>query len=484
MQLAQYIRMSTVLQQDSPDTQKSIIKEYCDRQGHVVARTYEDSALSAGSMEKRDALIEMIMDAEKHLFEGVIIYKYDRVFRNLGEQIVTLKKLQKYGIKIIAVADPNSDGASGELITNILGAVNQFERQLTGERIYDKNRKLAKEGRWTGSGIDPTGYRYDHETKELVIIEDEAETVKTIFDLYLEYKSITRVVDILHEMDIKTKTGLNWNNVSVHAILTNPLYAGKRRWGFYKPGRKGKNRNCEVFDGNHEAIVSLETFQKVQEVLRGNRLHTSGRNGRIYLLGGLMRCSLCGGVVASQYKTHLGKDVYYCKERYTQHKDFCQGWHRVAYRIENAVYAALIKNIKTELTDWDRSTPESSKLDKNKQTKKKLAMIESKLLRQIEMYEEGIIDKETFNIRRLKTLREKEQLEKDLQQKNTSLVDNKTLELIHDFERFWNEADTSERKEILKLFIHIIHTDGHSARIEFINIGLPWWETEAEVPVN
>lgn len=484
MQLAVYIRMSTDKQEDSPETQLKIIQEYCQKNGHeLIKKPYQDLAKSGGSMEKRNALIELIMDAEKHLFEGVIVYKYDRVFRNLGEQIVTLKKLQKHNIKMIAVADPNSDGASGELITNILGAVNQFERQLTGERIYDKNRRLAKEGKWTGSGIDPTGYRYDRELKELVIVSDEAETVRAIFDLYLEYKSITRVVDMLHEMDRKTKTGLDWHNISVHAILTNPLYAGRRRWGFYKPGG-GKNRGCEVFDGNHEAIVAPETFQKVQEVLRVNRLHTSGRSGRIYLLGGLLRCSLCGGVVASQYKTHLSKDVYYCKERYTQHKDFCRGWHRVGYRIENAVYNALIKNINKIESAKGEIGSRISAPDKGKVIEKKLAAIEAKLLRQIEMYEDGDIDKETYKARRTKALREKEQLEREIQQNGPPAVDTKALELLDDMEELWAEANTRERKELLKLLIHIIHTDGHSARIEFMSLGLPGWETEVEIRIE
>jgi site-specific DNA recombinase len=485
MQLAQYIRMSTALQTDSPETQKSIIKEYCERNGHIIVRSYEDEAVSAGSIEKREALIEMIMDAEKKLFEGIVIYKYDRAFRNLAEQVAVFSKLRKHNIKVIAAADPNSEGASGELIVNILGAVNQFERQLTGERIYDKNRELKKKGRWTGSGIDPFGYQYDKEKKQLLVVEKEAEIVKFAYQKYLELKTVQSVVEALQNAGHKSKTGIDWSNDRVHAMLTNPLYTGRHRWGFLKPGKHGKNRNCEVFEGQHEAIISLETYEKVQETLRHNRTYKNPTSGRIYLLGGLIRCSLCGGPAVAHWKDHLKKPIYLCKDRYNYGKSHCQGWHKMAYKIEDAVYKALIENINNiNLLNWDRQDSAQA-IDHKAQIEKKLKTVEAKLLRQIEMREEGDITKEDFKIRRAKTLKEKEELERELflQQQGGSFNDD-MVKALKGLEDLWDDIDAEGKREILRQFIHVIHSNGLAVKIEFKNLGFKGWVLEMEMPIK
>jgi len=485
MQLAQYIRMSTALQVDSPETQKSIIKEYCERNSHIIVKSYEDEAISAGSIEKRGALIEMIMDAEKHLFEGIVIYKYDRAFRNLAEQVAVFSKLRKYNVKVIAAADPNSDGASGELIVNILGAVNQFERQLTGERIYDKNRELKKKGRWTGSGIDPFGYQYNKETKQLLVVEKEAEIVKFAYQKYVELRTVKNVVEALQSAGHKSKTGIEWSSDRVHAMLINPLYTGRHRWGFLKPGKHGKNRNCEVFEGQHEAIISLEAYDKVQEIMRHNRTHTNAPSGRIYLLSSLIRCSLCGGPAIANFKTHLKKPIYLCKDRYNYGKNHCHGWHKMAYKIEAVVYKALIENInKIDLFGWDRQD-KAPAVDHKVQIEKKLKTVEAKLLRQIEMREEGDITKEDFKIRRAKTLKEKEELERELLlQQEGGFFDENVVKVLQSLEDLWNDIGTKDRREILRQFIHIIHSDGLTAKVEFKNLGFKGWVLEAEMPIK
>jgi site-specific DNA recombinase len=480
MQLAQYVRMSTVLQSDSPETQKSIIREYCEKNGHAIVKTYEDDAVSGGSMDKRGALIEMIMDAEKRLFEGIVIYKYDRAFRNLEEQVFVFKRLKKHNIKIIAVADPGSEGASGELIINILGAVNQFERQLTGERIYDKRRKMAKEGRWTGSGSDPFGYHYDKQTKKLVVIPEEADTVRLIFDLYLKEKAINKVVDILYALGKKTKTGKDWSTRSVHQLLIHPLYIGKLRWGYLKPGRTGRNNQCEIFDGKHEAIITEEVFCRAAELLAQNKRFSSNYSKSNSLLSGLLKCSICGGSAVSNYLLERKKIVYYCKDKYAFHKGYCRGWHRMAYKLEGVVYEALNSNIKKTVVGLKGQNTQPAK---NINIEKRIATINSKLARQIEMYEEGIIDKETFKARRLKALMEKEQLEKQLK-KEENAINPDLPNAIESFEDTWKDIGIRAKRELLRTFIQNIYTDGFQIKIEFADLGMPGWELETEVPVK
>ena len=483
MQLAAYIRMSTDRQEDSPETQKSIIQEYCKKNGHVVVRTYIDSGISGGSMDKRSSLLELLMDAESKFFEGVVVYKYDRAFRNLGEQIATLQKLKKLGVKVVAVADPAADGAGGELIVNILGAVNQFERQLTGERIYHKNRELAKKGKWTGSGIQPFGYHYDKEEKKLNVVPGEASVVKMIFDLYLKHKSLARVSDILWAEEIKTKLGNTWTATQVRELLINPIHAGRIRFGYLKPNRSGKNRNCESFPAEHEAIIDDETFKKANELLVFNRKGTNRTESGWYLLSGILRCLKCGGPAVANYIIKLGKEIYRCADAYRISLEYCAGWTKVGTKIYNVTYALMLENIRGSNIE-DNYPDDSLKTDQTQpqSMERRLSAIEQKLLRQVDLYEEGHITKDTYQKKRQQALKEKEAVLEQMKENKTP-VNAEVLSVLDNFETIWEEADTEIKRALLKTLIECVYTDGRIVQVSFIDLGIPGWKQQGVKPL-
>lgn len=478
MQLAAYIRMSTDRQEDSPETQKSIIQEYCKKNGHVVVRTYVDSGISGGSMDKRSSLLELLMDAESKLFEGVVVYKYDRAFRNLGEQIATLQKLKKIGVKVMAVADPSADGAGGELIVNILGAVNQFERQLTGERIYHKNRELAKKGKWTGSGIQPFGYHYDKEEKKLNVVPEEAAVVKRIFDLYLQHKSLARVSDILWAEGIKTKLGNTWTATQIRELLINPIHVGRIRFGYLKPNRSGKNRNCESFPAEHEAIIDDETFKKANALLLNNRKGTNRTESGWYLLSGMLRCLKCGGPSVANYIIKLGKEVYRCADAYRISLEYCSGWNKVGTKIYNAVYAMVLENIKGShieeyaQIDLSREGEHAQQSSQSEVMERRLNAIEQKLLRQVDLYEDGHITRDVYLKKRQQVLKEKEAVLEQMKENKTP-VNSEVISVLNNFETIWEEADTEIRRALLKTLIECVHTDGRIVQVSFFTLPNP-----------
>jgi site-specific DNA recombinase len=483
MHLAAYIRMSTDRQEDSPETQKSIIKEYCKKNGHVVTRTYIDSGISGGSMDKRSALLELLMDAESKLFEGVVVYKYDRAFRNLGEQIATLQKLKRLGVKVMAVADPAADGAGGELIVNILGAVNQFERQLTGERIYHKNRELAKKGKWTGSGIQPFGYHYDKEEKKLNVVPEEAAVVKRIFDLYLEHKSLARVSDILWAEGIKTKLGKTWTATQIRELLINPIHIGKIRFGYLKPNRSGKNRNCESFPAEHDPIIDEETFKKANALLQSNRKGTNRTESGWYLLSGMLRCLKCGGPAVANYVIKLGKEMYRCADAYRISLEYCAGWNKVGTKIYNVTYSLILDNIRgSNIEEYYRNDSIQVDQPQSGVLERRLNAIEQKLLRQVDLYEDGHITKDVYLKKRQQVLKEKEAV-LDQMKENMTPVDAGLISVLDNFETIWEEADTEIRRAILKTLIECVHTDGRIVQVSFIDFGIPGWKLQGVKPL-
>jgi hypothetical protein len=155
----------------------------------------------------------------------------------------------------------------GRLTLNVLLSFAQFERELASERVRDKVAASRKKGKWTG-GTVPLGY--DAKDKKLVINKAEAETVRTIFRLYLELKSFGKLVAELDRRKIVTKRrdtkvakyngGIPFTYGPLAYFLKNRLYVGEMHHG-------GK-----WFKGEHQAILDRPTFERVQDLLKSNRI--------------------------------------------------------------------------------------------------------------------------------------------------------------------------------------------------------------------
>ena len=147
-----------------------------------------------------------------------------------------METFDRKGISFVSVTQSfNTTNSMGKLTLNILLSFAQFEREVTGERIRDKIPASKKKGMWM-SGIVPLGY--DVIEKKLLPNPEEAKTINYIFESYLQVKSIAK-----------------WTNSMLGRVLRNPVYIGKIH-------HKGN-----VYDGEHEAVISEELFNEVQELL-------------------------------------------------------------------------------------------------------------------------------------------------------------------------------------------------------------------------
>src|SRR5581483_10064080 len=171
-------------------------------------------------------------------------------------------------ISFVAVTQQfNTTTSMGRLTLNILLSFAQFERELASERVRDKIAASRKKGMWTGGSV-PLGY--DTKNKKLVINKTEAETIRTIFRLYLELKSFGGLVAELDRRKIITKRrktkvakyqgGIPFTYGPLAYFLKNRIYIGEVHHG-------GK-----WFKGEHEPILDRQTFDQVQELLKSNRI--------------------------------------------------------------------------------------------------------------------------------------------------------------------------------------------------------------------
>src|SRR2546430_13161368 len=204
-------------------------------EGWVLARTrYDDGGFSGGNIE-RPALQRLLADIREGRIDIIIVYKVDRLTRSLADFARLVGIFDAQGVSFVSVTQQfNTTSSMGRLTLNVLLSFAQFEREVTGERIRDKIAASQKKGMWMGGWV-PIGY--DRKDRTLIINEDEAKTVRTIFELFLELKNVRKVQAELARLKLTTKPypistgkmlgGLPFSRGHIYRILSNPLYIGQ-----------------------------------------------------------------------------------------------------------------------------------------------------------------------------------------------------------------------------------------------------------------
>lgn len=255
--IAIYVRVSTLEQAEnnwSIEGQMNEIRKYCDGKGYRVVRIYKDLGYSAKSIE-RPGLQKLLDHAIQRKFQGVIVWRYDRLSRDKVDFPALFHFFQKLNIQVESVNEPMNDGSPmSEFIVMILGLISDLERKTFRMRS-DMGKKTRAENGFYMASMPPLGFSFDRNTGHLEINEEEASIVKTIFEKYLEHESLFYVKNYLHDNDIATKRGGKWHQNTVKCILKNRVYLGEYKY-----------KNIIT---HHEGlrIVSEELFENTQAKL-------------------------------------------------------------------------------------------------------------------------------------------------------------------------------------------------------------------------
>src|SRR5215469_5344337 len=173
---------------------EAFIKSQHGEGWRLVRGAYDDGGFSGGTME-RPALQRLLADIRERLVDVVVVYKVDRLTRSLADFVKMVELFDAHAVSFVAVTQQfNTTSSMGRLTLNVLLSFAQFEREVTGERIRDKIAASKRKGMWMG-GVPPLGY--DLRERRLVVNKAEAETVRLIFRLYLELKTVRRVQEEL-----------------------------------------------------------------------------------------------------------------------------------------------------------------------------------------------------------------------------------------------------------------------------------------------
>lgn len=301
MKIGAYIRVSTAHQVDkeSIPSQKNMITSYARAMFQTDEKdiTYYIDAGFSGKNTKRPRYNELLRDIEAGKINIVIVYKIDRVSRNLLDFASFIDNLKKYEVKFISLSE-NFDTSSimGQAMLKMLMLFAEMERGLTAERVMSISKDIVSRGGHLGA---PTAYGYDYDkvTKKYTINAPESETVKNIFRFAAEGKSTTWISGYLNDNNVKTKRGGVWTSTTVHHILKNPAYKGWYVWNRQRTGRSKTKAKSEWITnkGFFDVIIPEAEWDAVQEKLK-ERQHGKNtvRAAHTHLLSRIVCCGECG----------------------------------------------------------------------------------------------------------------------------------------------------------------------------------------------
>jgi len=303
---------------------------------------YDDGGFTGANID-RPALQQLIKDIQEHKINCVVVYKVDRLSRSLTDFAKLLEFFDKNNVTFVSVTQHfNTNSSMGRLTLNILLSFAQFERELISERTKDKMSAARKKGRWLG-GVPMLGYTVNKEDNTLVIVPKEAETVREIFALYLQYRSPLELARILNKRGVVTKMhhfetgkvrgGKVFSKANLIYMLRNHTYVGKVQYG------------GELYDGLQKGIVSQEIFDKVQRLLVEHRVkrHCPNNTGDASLLRHVLWCANCKERLIPTYSSkHNVKYRYYvCRNAQTKGYDACPTKSIGAQDMDNAVISKV-----------------------------------------------------------------------------------------------------------------------------------------------
>lgn len=305
MNIAAYCRVSTDKedQLNSLETQKEFFLEYTKRTGDNLIKLYADEGISGTKIKNRKEFQRMLADAEKGLFDMVVVKDISRFARNTVDLLQSVRKLKALGIETQFLTANMTSMGNSEFVLTIFGALAQEESANTSKRIKFGKKMNAEKGR-----VPNIVYGYDKTIGDyfnLSINEQEAKVIRQMYKWYTEEGfGGAKIANMLNERGIKTKRGNNWSQNSVCRILTNDIYTGKIINGkeeiadFLTGQRKEKDESEWLVTVRPELrIIDDETFDKAQEILKGRHDSfklTHERQSNKYLFSTLIKCKDCG----------------------------------------------------------------------------------------------------------------------------------------------------------------------------------------------
>ena len=483
MNIAAYCRVSTDKedQLNSLEAQKEFFAEYTKRTGDNLIRLYADEGISGTKIKNRKEFLHMMSDAERGLFDMVVVKDISRFARNTVDLLQNIRKLKALGIETQFLTANMTSMGNSEFVLTIFGALAQEESANTSKRVKFGKKMNAEKGR-----VPNIVYGYDKTIGDyfnLAINEEEAKIVRQIYQWYTkEGYGAAKISIMLNDRGLKTKRNCSWSQNAICRILTNEIYTGKIINGkqevadFLTGQRKSKEEDeWMVVDRPELKIIEPEVYEEAQAVLqsRNKAFNISHeRQSNKYLFSTLIRCKECGWSFRRTVRKYKNTYVrWVCSGHNGRGADSCPNAVTVdeeeLIEVLQEYFADILKQKKKVISyvvgEFQRVyKAKDENVAYEKELNIQLARLQKSRQKYMDMYTDDLISREELNEKIGGMRGEIERLENELKMVSYNVTKGEQLEgvLTSTFKQIEEIADVREMTNAqLKKIIQKIEVD-------------------------
>ena len=302
-----YARYSSDKQsEDSIEAQVRACREYAAKHDLNVLCVYADEAIS-GKTANRAQYQKMLRDCDKGLFDTILIHKYDRIARNLGEHVNLEMKLKEKGVTLIATAQDFGNSKESKIMRALMWSLSEYYLDNLSSETKKGHKETALKGLHNG-GYAPFGYDVVNQT--YIINELEAGYVKRIFDVALKREGFTALIEEMEKAGIRGKRGKPIRYPQIYEMLRNEKYTGVYTYSQEEETNRSDRRNkpnAIRIENALPTIISKAQFAEVQRIM--NERKQTGKKSN-YLCSGLVFCE-CGAKMHGMTSKRKGHEYRY-----------------------------------------------------------------------------------------------------------------------------------------------------------------------------
>lgn len=492
-----YVRVSTERQAQegySISAQKSNLTKFANQQGWNIYDIYADEGISGKNIEDRPDVKRLILDIKAKKIDVVILYKFDRLTRDMSDTEDIIKLIQQYNIQVYTISGGTVDvsTATGRFMIRLNGAVAQLEREQTIERVKTAFIQKVKEGKSLCCYTPSYGYDRPKHQEIQTINEEEAKVVRRVFKMYNNGKTFTEIANILNAEEVPTKLkgrvrkhpNTNeeytiksvWQAKTIRLMLSNVNYIGGVRYG-----TRYENGFTE-FNGLHEPIIDMETWNETQSRLGKIKkiFRTNHPKDNVYYCETLV-CGICGNKLTTQRTIRTKSDgstvVHYGYRCVYRERGQCTALGMSHPKVEE-VFLNYIDNIQElDISDTLKLPDDDADLINIENLRNQLNKVDNKRKEVMHLFMQNEIDHyqmkymmDELNKKYSVIECELKELEVQYQPKTSNISS-----VAKTIKEHWNYLSNKERLEFLNRFVERIvivnrDTDKVNGRPEIIEV--------------
>lgn len=479
----------------SVERQVAAVREWCERRGWPVAEVYDEdrdhSASSATS--RRPGFTRMTRDLDTGHVDTIVVWKLDRLARNLGQAEAFLEQLdrRKASFKSLSEDLIDTTTATGTFLLRLLVLLANWEAEQTGARLRFLHDALRRKGDWAGGGRRPFGLRLNPDESPsaapLVADEAEREQIRAGVERLLAGDSLRSVVRDWNANGIKRPAGWDdaelpdrpgpeWDAPKLRDMLNRPRIAGARTAKPNETRESFEIGDALVISGDIPAMLDEQTWRKLHALL-DSRAGTKSGKVRQHPLSGFAECGECGCrmYAATGRINASGERVYHYRCPSGMHSSTVSGCGKIQINarfaedvllgamreaLDNGSLAALLN----EQTRSANLTDLYAELD----------LVESRLVEIDDARDSGKISRDRYYSRlgRLEQRRDAATTQID------ALLRRRALTLVRtadELDRLWADGDAEQRQQLVRALVgKLTIKRGNSKRLDASRISIEW----------